>query len=99
MSRISLQADVDKNGSIDATEFKAACKAGLVKKKCRMRLSCRFAGFAAPLPSMDFGNRALLCDVTLPDGGSLADHKWQDVPAAWRQLPLPQVRQTCNGGT
>ena len=27
-----VQADVDKNGSIDATEFKAACKAGLVKK-------------------------------------------------------------------
>ena len=49
-----VQADVDKNGSIDATEFKAACKAGLVKKKYRVRLSCSFAGFAAPLPSMDF---------------------------------------------
>ena len=47
-----VQADVDKNGSIDATEFKAACKAGLVKKKYRVRLSCSFAGFAAPLPSM-----------------------------------------------
>lgn len=26
------EADVDKNGAIDAGEFKAACKAGLVKK-------------------------------------------------------------------
>ncbi len=26
------EADVDKNGAIDAGEFKAACAAGLVKK-------------------------------------------------------------------